>query len=241
MKNKNIISTVNLIRNLDPISLKNPVVVANLVRSFGIVQWGPDAFGEDEIFKNPTPDMAGIYQTPDQLAKALVYLSDFQINSYLEIGVFQGGNFLFVSEYLKRFNPSIRCIGIDPTGFLNPEIQAIVEKEIYISFKSITSDFISGQQFDLVFIDGDHSEEWINKDWDNIGKKSKICIFHDVQEPSCPDAVKFWNQIKSSKRKVVEFLDCTSKEPSQGIGIVHVQNINAQDNKTDKAEKAERS
>jgi len=94
MKNKNIIAVRNLIRALDIESLKNPDVVANLIRAFGIVQWSvTGAFGDDEIFKNQTAEMAGIYQTPDQTAKALVYLSQFEINTYLEIGVFQGGNF----------------------------------------------------------------------------------------------------------------------------------------------------
>ena len=230
MINKNILVVQNLVRCLDLASLKNPEVVANLVRAFGIVQWGPPAFGEDEVFKNSTPAMAGIYQTPGQIAKALVYLSDFEIKTYLEVGVFQGGNFLFVSEYLRRFNPSIRCIGADPTNFLNHEIQAIIEKEIFISFKSITSDAISGQEFDLVFIDGEHTTEWIEKDWNNVGKQAKICIIHDIQEPSCPDIVEFWGKLKGSKKKIAEFLDCTSEMPSQGIGIIH----NAKEEKGEK-------
>jgi hypothetical protein len=223
MKNKNIIVTQNLIRSLDITSLKNSVVVANLVRAFGIVQWGPDAFGDDEVFKNREQDMAGIYQTPNQIAKTLVYLSDFEIKTYLEVGVFQGGNFLFVSEYLKRFNPNIRCIGIDPMGFLNPEIKEIIEKDISMSIKSITTNEIIGQEFDLVFIDGEHTAEWVNRDWNNVGKQAKICILHDIQEPSCPDVIEFWNKLKQSKKKTIEFLDCTSKEPSQGIGIIHNQ------------------
>lgn len=220
MNNKNIIVVQNLIRILDLASLKNPDVVANLVRAFGIVHWGAPVFGNDEPFKNPTPDMAGIYQTPPQIAKALVYLSDFEVKTYLEVGVFQGGNFLFVSEYLRRFNPNIRCIGIDPTGYMNSEIIHIIEKEIWISFKSINSDHIAGQAFDLVFIDGDHSAEWINKDWDNVGKQAKICMIHDIQEPSCPDVPVFWNKLKV-KKKTAEFLDYSGAEVSQGIGVIH--------------------
>lgn len=180
-------------------------------------------FGKEEIFKNPNVSMAGIYQTPDQIAKALVYLSDFQINTYLEVGVFQGGNFLFVSEYLHRFNSNIRCIGIDPTAnnFLNDEIQSAIEKEVWITFKPITSDSIANQEFDVVFIDGEHTSEWINKDWNNVGKQAKICLIHDIQETTCPDIVAFWEGLKKSKKKVVEFLDCTSPVPTQGIGIIH--------------------
>ena len=218
MKNKNIIAVRNLLRCLDIESLKNPEVVANLVRAFGIVQWGPDAFGKDEIFKNQSADMAGMYQTPDQIGKALVYLSNFKINSYLEVGVFQGGNFLFVYEYLRRFNPEIRCTGIDPTGHLNDEIRAIIETELFLSFKAITSDQLAGQEFDLVFIDGDHTAEWAKRDFENVGRHAKICMIHDIQEASCPGVVEFWETIKG--KKAVEFLDHTSEKPSQGIGII---------------------
>ncbi len=231
MKNKNIIAVQQLIRTLDVQSLRNPAVVANLVRAFGIVQWGPSVFGKDEIFKNPNQDMAGIYQTPDQISKALVYLSDFQINTYLEVGIFQGGNFLFMSEYLKRFNPHIRCIGIDPTviTFLNPEVRAVIEQEVWMVIKPVTSDSVCGQEFDLVFIDAEHNTEWVNKDWENVGKFAKICCLHDIQETTCPDVIEFWNHLKQSKKKFAEFTDCTSELPTQGIGIIHNQKVEPKD------------
>lgn len=222
MKNKNIIAVQNLLRCLDLNSLRNAEVVANLVRAFGIVQWGPPVFGNDEIFKNRFGDMAGIYQTPDQIAKALVYLSDFEINSYLEIGVFQGGNFLFVSEYLRRFNPDVQCLGIDPTGYLNDEISAVIQKEDWLSFSDMTSDGLIGEKFDLVFIDGEHTGEWVRKDWENVGHHAKICMIHDIQETTCPEVVAFWKELKQTTSKgAIEFLDHTSLVPLQGIGIIH--------------------
>ena len=213
MKNKNIIAVCNLIRCLDIKSLRNSEVVANLIRAFGIVQWSsPGVFGDDEIFKNATEDMAGIYQTPDQTGKALVYLSQFEIKSYIEIGVFQGGNFLFMSEYLRRFNPEILCTGIDPTGFLNPEIRDIIETDLRLSHKHLTSDDIKGQAFDLCFIDGDHTAEWVRKDWENVGRFAKICMIHDIQETTCPEIVEFWNERR--KHDSLTFLDYTSDKPS---------------------------
>lgn len=219
MKNKNIMVVRNLIKCLELESLRNPEVVANLVRAFGIVCWGPPVFGKDEVFKNQSADMAGMYQTPDQIAEALVYLSNYEINSYCEVGIFQGGTFLFISEYLRRFNPAIKCLGIDPTGYLNEEIRAIIEKEIFMSFKAITSEQLTGQEFDLCFLDGDHSAEWVRADWENIGKHAKICMVHDIQEVSCPGVVSAWEEIKG--KKPITFLTHTSEQPSQGIGIIH--------------------
>lgn len=222
MKNKNIIAVTNLIRCLDLESLRNPEVVANLVRAFGLVQWGTDAFGDDNIYKNTSVDQAGIYQTPMQIAEALVYVSGFKINSFLEVGVFQGGNFLFCSEYLRRFNPGIQCLGVDPSNYLNPEIKTIIDQEIFVSFKSMTSDKLAGRSFDLVMLDGDHTATGVKKDWENVGKTAKICMLHDIQGPICPDVVAFWKALKEANpdSTIKECLKWTGK-PTQGIGIIH--------------------
>jgi hypothetical protein len=225
MLNKNIRVVRNLIQCLPLAVLRDPIVVANLIRAFGIVQWGPPVFGDEEIYKNRQEDMAGIYQTPGQLAAALVYLSTFKIESYLEVGVFQGGCFLFVSEYLRRFNPEIRCQGIDPTGYLNPEIRDIIAVESWINFAPVTSDMLAGETwppFDLVLIDGDHTTAWVERDWANVGRRAKICLIHDIQETSCPDIVAFWAGLEEKEHaRTMEFLEHSSPVPLQGIGLIH--------------------
>jgi len=223
VKNKNIIAVQNLIRCLSLDDLNNPEVVANLVRAFGIMYW-PSASGPEVAFIEQQG--AGIGQTPDQIAKALVYLSQFKINSFCEIGVMQGGNFLFVSEYLRRFNPDIHCTGIDPTNYLDSEIRTIIEQEDWLTFKSCTSDEIAGTEFDLVFIDGDHTVPWLVKDWRNVGRIAKVCAFHDLQEPTCPDVGMVWAALQEGKRKVkIEFLDDPSGYNIHGIGIIHEREI----------------
>lgn len=221
MNNKNILAVTSLIRRMGVESLRDPDVVADLVRAFGIVQWGAPVFGQDEVFKNATPSMAGIYQTPCQLGRALAYLSEFKVESYLEIGVFQGGCFLFVSEYLRRFNPGIVCLGIDPTNYLNPEVREIVELSDWMKFAGVTSDKLRGRKFDLVFIDGAHENGWTKADWENVGKHAKVCMIHDIQETSCPEVVAFWEELKQDKKKqYIEFLEHTADAPLQGIGII---------------------
>ena len=217
VKNKNIEVVMSLIRCLDIESLRNWQVVADLVRAFGIVKWG-GPMGDEDKFKNPTPGMAGIYQTPNQIAKALVYLSELTVNSYLEIGVFQGGNFIFVSEYLRRFNPQIQCTGIDPTDYLNEEIKEVIDANPYMTFRAVTSAEIAGKEFDLVLIDGDHSAEWVARDWENVGRHAKYCMVHDIQDAYCPDVVWYWGNIKGDNP--VTFLDNTSAGPLMGIGII---------------------
>jgi len=218
--NKNIIVTRNLIRCLDLNNLKNPEVVTNLVRCFGIVAWPGQPTGPEAQFIVPV----GMGQTPPQIAKALIYLSQFKINSFCEIGVYQGGNFLFCSEYLRRFNPDIQCFGIDPTNSLDADIREIIEKEIWLRFRSVTSEDIKGKAFDFVFIDGDHVAPWPANDYENVGQYAKICGFHDLQEPSLPDVVAFWETLKADKKKkMVEFLDDLSGCSTHGIGIIHAK------------------
>ena len=220
MKNKNIVPIQNLIRTLDISSLKNPEVVANLVRCFGIMPWvhyGMTMYGSDTDYINP-PETASIGQTPDQIAKALVYLSDFKINSYCEIGLYFAGNFLFVSEYLKRFNPDIQCLGVDPTNHVSSEIREYIELSDWLRLALVTSDQIVGRKFDLVMIDGDHCNPWPQKDWDNVGKYASMCMFHDLQDPLWPDVAAFWIGLKGKK---VEFLECWPDRKTHGIGLIH--------------------
>jgi hypothetical protein len=224
MKNKNILAVQNLLRCLDMASLMDPEVVANLVRAFGIMNWGPATTGPEARFIGSNG--AAIGQTPDQIAKALVYLSQFKIDSFCEIGVMHGGNFLFVSEYLRRFNPDIQCLGVDPTNYLDAEIRAIIETEMFLTFKSVTSAQIVGQEFDFVFIDGDHVSPWPAQDYENVGQYAKICGFHDLQDLLWPDVAALWEGLKGNKKKVmVEFIDDLSGSRSHGIGLIHDKGI----------------
>lgn len=223
MRNRNILTVQSLIRCLDLESLKNPDVVANLVRVFGIMPWGPSTSGPEALFINKEGACLG--QTPDQIAKALVYLSQFKINSFCEIGVCYGANLLFCSEYLRRFNPDIECWGVDPTNYLDDEIREIIDHEAWITHKSLTSDQIKGKKFDFVFIDGDHVAPWPERDWKNLGQHAKICGFHDLQDPLWPDVTAFWATLNGKKNAKVEFLDDSSGCSTHGIGIIHKKGI----------------
>lgn len=213
----------NLIRCLEIENLKNPDVVANLVRVFGIMPWvhpGMELSGPEVQFINPD-GMASIGQTPDQIAKALVYLSGFKIDSFCEIGICYGGNFLFTSEYLRRFNSDIQCTGIDPTNYLDADIRGIVNATAWMEFISATSDAVAGRKFDFVFLDGEHSTAWLVKDYENVGKYAKFCGFHDLQDSLWPDVAAFWATLESAKKEKVEFLDDPSGRKTHGIGIIH--------------------
>jgi len=200
--------TLKMLREAPLSWLKSENYISDLIRLFGLadnLKIGP--YGEDNIYINDP----GIYQVPEQLAKLLVYLSDKKINTYLEIGVFNGGNFLFTSEYLKRFNPALKTYGLDlDHRFLNPKIGALVNGLV-----TATSEDIQGSEIDYVFIDAEHSYEWVTKDWLNVGQHAKICAFHDINDKTLPDMARFWGKLKQDKN-YKEFLD----KGIFGIGVI---------------------
>lgn len=182
-----------------------------------------------EILRYKLTDGYCIYQHPLQLSALLEWLEDKDINSYLEIGVFFGGTFRYISEFLLRKNKEALCIGID----IKPPTNQIKEMSdrgevVYIkgdSFRLATienvSDVLANRPLDLCLIDGDHRYSSIESDWGHYGQRAKYCMFHDIYAHNVPDVSRFWNEKIKPNYKTIEF-DQTYEghEPHFGIGVV---------------------
>jgi hypothetical protein len=171
--------------------------------------------GEWDKYKVENWTIPGIYQTPRQIAECIMELLKYDINTYLEVGIFQGGSYLLITNFLKLKNPNIKCIGIDISREYMPK-----DVEPYIDNYTIgTSKDFSGQKFDLVFIDGDHSLKGALTDWLNVGQFAKIAMFHDIVQPTYPDLIYFWNCLKVHKQ-YKEYCYQTIGKDVQGIGLL---------------------
>lgn len=162
----------------------------------------------------------GMLQEPHQLRDALQYLGTKKISTYFEVGTFYGSATLVIYSYLKYLNPKLTGISIDIVDrgweFLP------YAKSIGLDILVGTSDEFKGHRSDICFIDGNHTYEWVKKDYENIGRFAKYCMFHDIQDSGVRETdeygtIRFWNEIKTKKDK--EFLYHPDGLQCFGIGV----------------------
>ncbi|MBP9765530.1 class I SAM-dependent methyltransferase [Candidatus Babeliales bacterium] len=173
------------------------------------------------------------WQYPSQFSKFLVSLAKLKVDTYLEIGCRHGGTFIIVTEYLKRFNPSIKSVAVDPYYSLNLDIYAhdINSNATYIVDYSMSNRFIdlSKNHWTISFIDGDHSFEGVTSDYQLVKHNSDILVFHDIDSHACPGVVSCWNYIKriTPASRYQEFIDQYQEVYDRmnkkylGIGVVY--------------------
>lgn len=138
--------------------------------------------------------------------------SDKGVASYIEVGCSKGSTLAVITAYLSRLNP-VASVGVD----IRPRVSwKRVESVVNVKFHVGTSDFFKGQKFDLCFVDGYHSFEWCERDFENVGKFSKFCMFHDIYDRYCPEVGVYYNQVKNNNS--VEF--SSPPHDTMGIGIL---------------------
>jgi hypothetical protein len=126
------------------------------------------------------------------------YIATELANSFsaaLEIGVYKGG---FLLTLVKN-NPSLLTIGIDPYPNLLKIRESLIDYRdklglkdrlyLYLSFDELTQSKHNSVLFDMIHIDGLHSESQVNKDLMNVLPKLKehsILIIDDIFYHSYP-------------------------------------------------------
>lgn len=172
-----------------------------------------------------------MWQYPNQLSKFAQFIANLNVRSYMEIGCRFGGTFIFVSEILKKNNPGIQLYAvdyIDPSDIIQSYYREVNKNFTYFKCSSWDMNFIQQAKKiapEMVFIDGDHSWEGVNKDFDTFKdvKNTKYIVFHDVVNSACPGVVKMWQIMKKNPHfECHEFTDqyeSVAGGPFLGIGI----------------------
>lgn len=164
-----------------------------------------------------------IWQYPNQFAPYMAWLASnaLRIHSYLEIGVRHGGTFVTHVETLRRLNPSFRsAVAVDLIR--QSELLRDYEYRQDDSQSAVFKDWIGGQFFDLVFIDGDHSYGGVANDATLTINRSNIQVFHDIASDACPDVRRFWRDYQETHgdtHDFVEFVDQYDSVNGSFLGI----------------------
>ncbi len=98
---------------------------------------------------------------------------------YLELGVYQGECLIAVASA----NPDCECIGVDrePMNFGVPPNVKLIQSDVYMFFNSISPP--TGDLFDAVFIDANHSEESVKEDFNRVWpyvSDNGLILLHDT-------------------------------------------------------------
>jgi len=233
--------------------LKDIHYVADLIRQVGLVEdfrplYGNESVNQLHVYGNRTlaegVGSAGMYQLPLQMACALVHLSDLNITTFLEVGIYTGWTGVFMTAYLSRFQPDFRSTGVDIADFQSPCVKQAMSA-LSRDYVEISADATVGtpqllsaadslrddELIDLCFIDGDHSYEGVHHDVQALHASCKYMMLHDVIDRDCPGVRQQWQELtaEATTRVVANCFQqpaglqgLYAKTFSLGIGIVKV-------------------
>lgn len=179
-----------------------------------------------------------LQQVPQEYATLLLFLKERKIESYLALGIGNGGSFALECFFMKE-SLAFAC-AVDNMAYGKQIGQNSSEVMSYIdSVKSHlkcdvffmemdTNEFFKvdqegikdGNFYDAIMIDADHSYEGVKKDFDNSLKRVRdggVIIFHDINSEACPGIKLIWKQVKD-EYKSWEFVHSTTC----GIGIIEI-------------------
>lgn len=183
----------------------------------------------------------GAIQKKGELVSLFDYMKDRPLKVIIEIGTCTGGT-LFALCQLADKNAHIISIDMPTDGYEDYDYgsKALKRMQTYArngqqiiflrtdshltSTKAAVCEALKKDKVDLLFIDGDHSYEGVQRDfqmYSPLVKKGGLVVFHDIRfHPNHPDVHvdRFWNEIRDNY-KTREFIDRINLEWG-GIGVI---------------------
>jgi predicted O-methyltransferase YrrM len=144
-------------------------------------------------------------------------------------------------EYLSKFHPVRKAIGVDIEpcpGLVNyQKMNPRVRFEVMDSQTEVFRRLVEAEgPFDLVLIDGDHTEEGCRRDFEMLKDHAKILVFHDIVSDPVPGVGKVWEEVKAQEKDSFDFFEYTDQyeeakkhrgETLLGIGVAIRKNSGA--------------
>lgn len=157
-----------------------------------------DAIGEFTAKKNRNPGSelykkVGCLFRPNYERGMLIYslIRHYKIKSYLEIGFGRGYSAFCAAKAMEEDGLDGKIVTIDPNFDKNhlQNLSRIFPKSWFekIEFLQARSEdaLPTLGDFDMIYIDGDHTYDAVKKDWELCKNKwNKVCLFDDYHLPS---------------------------------------------------------
>ena len=181
----------NYIHNVS--GVKSIGELTSLLCGIGLQYDDRKLYGKYQCYMN-APGRGGLWQDPEELATFLWEAKNIfkGMTSYLDIGTFNGFTTCVIVEFLKaHVNKDIRVKTVDPCNHIHPSVLEYV----YPYYSQGTVDDIGDETYDIVFIDGDHSEPGPMHDFEKVKSFAKVVFFHDISDNYCPYVIKTFKEL----------------------------------------------
>lgn len=176
------------------------------------------------------------WQWPNQFARYLAFLSEREVSNYLERGLFNGGTFIITIEYLSRFSPDFRALGVDmevrqPVRLYLESVPSNVQVLSARTNDPIVCRAVAQQLWDLALVDAGHTEQECWADYEMVRDYTRLAAFHDISNDFFSGVEQVWKRITSCvpRRWITEFTEqypellIASGKRDYGLGIVQLR------------------
>lgn len=190
--------------------------------------------------------MTGNYLTKPQqhlaeIAAFVAYLKEQKIKSFLEIGSKFGGALWLITRIMPKASRVV-AVDLPNSHWGRSESQASLEAcfahlkregfDAHLFLGDSTSSEIVSKvdklaPFDAAFIDANHTEPFVRKDFASYGRMTKILCFHDIgwNNPTPPgrmaiEVPKVWAELKTTYADAATFKEILIDKNHNGIGIM---------------------
>jgi len=219
-----MINVQKSIREFNKADLTNPTKLHRLILGLGICERRTDQQPK-HLHKYIKPYAP--WQNPKQLTKLLLFLAQYNIKSYFEIGVYRCGTFLVITEFLNKLNGLDYALGVDVNTNEYISEYLSISNDINTEVKKLGSrsakllEEISSLFFDLILVDGNHGTNAVIEDYKTYKDNSNIILFHDISSV-CREAWKEIKRISCEEFNSIEITDQyrTVGKPWFGFGVL---------------------